>query len=72
MLFGLINAPTTMQCLINNVFREYLNRFCIMYLDDILIFLNNKKEHEEHILMVFKILQKANLRIKLEKCEFHI
>ena len=61
-----------MQYLINNIFKEYLNRFCIAYLDNIFIFSDNEKEYKEYILTVLKTLQKTNLRIKLEKYEFHI
>ena len=56
----------------NDVLREYLDRFCVIYLDNIFIFLNNEKKYKEYVLTVFKTLQKANLRIKLEKYEFYI
>ena len=56
----------------NNILREYLNRFCIAYLDNILIFSNNEKEYGGYILLIFKTLQKAGLRIKPEKYKFHI
>ena len=72
MLFKLINIPATMQSLINNILREYLNRFCVIYLDDILIFLDNEKEYEKHVIIVLKILEKMGLRIKSEKYIFYI
>ena len=72
MLFRLINAPAIMQSLVNNILKKYLDRFYIIYLDNILIFLDNEKEYEEYIIIVLKILKKAGLRIKSEKCTFHI
>ena len=56
----------------NNIFKEYLDRFYIIYLDNILIFSDNEKEYKEYVLMILKILQKASLRIKPEKYKFHI
>ena len=54
--FRLINTPATIQYLINDIFREYLDRFYITYLDNIFIFSDNEKEHKEHILTIFKTL----------------
>ena len=61
MLFRLINTSATIQSLINDILREYLDRFCIIYLDDILIFSDNKKEYKEYIIIVLKALKKAKL-----------
>ena len=72
MLFGLINIPATMQSLINNILKEYLDRFYIIYLNNILIFSDNKKEYKEYIIMVLKVLKKTKLQIKPKKCTFHI
>ena len=72
MLFRLINIPATMQSLVNNILKKYLNRFYIVYLDNILIFSDNEKEYEEYIITVLKVLEKVGLRIKSEKCTFHI
>ncbi|RFN43552.1 pol polyprotein [Fusarium flagelliforme] len=67
MPFGLTNAPATFQRMINNVLRQYLDVFVVCYLDDILIFLDNKEEHQEHIHKVLKALQDANLLVEPEK-----
>ena len=52
--------------------RNYLNIFIVIYLDDILIYLENKKKHVIHIKIMLDALQKAYLRIKLKKCKFYV
>jgi len=71
MPFRLTNAPATFQKLINNVLRPYLDIFIIAYLDDILIYLEDKKNHIKHITTVLKALDKHSLGLKLKKCKFH-
>ena len=61
-----------MQSLINNILKEYFNKFYIIYLNDILIFLNNKEEYMKHIIIVLKTLKKIKFWIKLEKYTFYI
>lgn len=71
MPFGLTNAPAVFQALVNDVLRDYLNKFVFVYLDDILIF----SDIETHIQHVRKVLQKLldnHLYVKAEKCEFHV
>ena len=51
--------------------REYLDKFVVAYLDDILIYSRDKKEHVKHVQTVLECLDKANLRLKLEKYKFH-
>src|SRR5690348_13946538 len=58
MSFGLTNAPTVFQHMMNDIFREYLDNFVVIYLDDILVFSKNKKEHEKHVRMVLEKLLK--------------
>lgn len=53
MLFGLRNAPVTFMDLINRVFQPYLDRFVIIFIDDILVYFKTMKEHEEHLIVVF-------------------
>ena len=54
--FGLTNAPATFMMLMNNVFHEYLDKFVIIYLDDILIYSKSKEEHLQHLRQVLMIL----------------
>ena len=72
MLFGLANAPSSFQNFINNILYKMLDKFCIAYIDDILIYSNFKKEHKSHIQKVLAALQKARLQVNINKCEFHI
>jgi Reverse transcriptase (RNA-dependent DNA polymerase) len=71
MLFKLINTPATYQALINNILREYLDDFIVIYLDNILIYNKNKKEHTGHVIKVLKILKRTELKINEEKSTFH-
>jgi len=68
--FGLTNAPATFMTLMNDIFREYLDQFVIIYLDDILIYSQTKKEHLKQIRLVLEILRKHQLYAKINKCEF--
>jgi transposase InsO family protein len=71
MPFGLTNAPASMQALVNDVLREFLDEFCVVYLDDILIYSEDKEQHIGHVKKVLSALQEKHLLVKLEKCEFH-
>jgi hypothetical protein len=70
MSFGLCNAPTTIMCVMNDVFRPFLDDFVIVYLDDILIFSGTWDEHVWHVKKVLDTLRIKNLYVKLSKCEF--
>jgi hypothetical protein len=59
--FGLCNGPATYQRYMNDVLIEYLDEFCLAYLDDILIYLENLEEHEEHVKKVLTRLREAGL-----------
>ena len=67
MLFKLINTSATFQTYINNILKEHLNMFIIIYLNNILIYLRNKKNHKKHIRQVLNTLKKVNLKIMLKK-----
>jgi hypothetical protein len=69
--FGLSNAPTVFMCLMNGVFREYLDKFVIVFLDDILIYSKLEEEHEHHLRMVLQVLREHQLYAKLSKCSFY-
>jgi hypothetical protein len=68
--FGLTNAPAVFMSLMNGVFRKYLDRFVQVFLDDILIYSKNEREHEEHLRVVLSCLRENKLYGKLSKCSF--
>ena len=70
MPFGLCNGPSSFQHYINDVLREFLDDFCTAYLDDILIFSNNKEDHWKHLTTILDRLREAGLQVDLKKCEF--
>jgi hypothetical protein len=69
--FGLSNAPTVFMCLMNGVFRNYLDKFVIVFLDDILIYSKSEEEHKKHLRMVLQVLREHKLYAKLSKCYFY-
>ncbi len=71
MPYGLSNSPSVFQGFMNEVFREFLHQFVIVYIDDILIYSRNLAEHRHHVTQVLEQLRKHHLYLKLEKCEFH-
>src|SRR4051812_42590913 len=70
MSFGLTNAPATFSRLMNYIFMEYLNKFVVVYLDDILIYSKNDEEHAEHLRLILAKLREHKLYAKYSKCEF--
>ena len=70
MLFRLCNAPTTFMRVMNGVFHSYIDKFVIVYLDDILIFSSTWEEHINHVKQVLEVLQKHKLYLKMSECEF--
>jgi hypothetical protein len=69
--FGLSNAPVVFMCLMNGVFRDYLENFVIVFLDDILVYSKLKEENEQHLRMVLWVLRENQLYAKLIKCSFY-
>jgi hypothetical protein len=70
MSFGLTNAPAYFMYMMNKVFIEYLDKFFVVFIDDILVYSRNEEEHEEHIRLVLQKLRDHKLYAKLSKCEF--
>jgi hypothetical protein len=69
--FGLSNAPTIFMCLMNGAFREYLDKFVIVFMDEILVYSNLEEENEHHFRMVLQVLREHQLYAKLRKCSFY-
>ncbi|VVA17415.1 PREDICTED: retrotransposon, partial [Prunus dulcis] len=70
MPFGLTNAPATFMDLMNRVFRRYLDRFVIVFIDDILVYSKSQKAHMKHLELVLKTLRRKKLFAKFSKCQF--
>src|SRR3954462_15791281 len=70
MSFGLTNAPATFSRLMNYIFMEYLDKFVVVYLDDIFIYSKNDEEHAEHLRLILTKLREHKLYAKYSKCEF--
>jgi hypothetical protein len=70
MLFGLINALAYFMYLMNKVFMEYLDKFVVVFIDDILIYSSSEEENEEHLRLVLQKLRDRRLYVKRSKCEF--
>ena len=72
MFFDLCNELILFQKYINNILCKHLNKFCTIYLNDILIYLNNELKHEIHVKLILQRLQEANLQTNIIKCQFHV
>jgi hypothetical protein len=70
MSFGLTNAPTFFMNLMNSVFMDYLDKFVVVFIDDILIYSQSEEERASHLRMVLQRLREHQFYAKLSKCEF--
>ena len=71
MQFGFTNTPVIFQRRINHILKKYLDDFVMVYLNNIIIYLNSKKEYKEYIKWVLSKLYKKNMPVIIKKCEFH-
>ncbi|GJU94466.1 putative reverse transcriptase domain-containing protein [Tanacetum coccineum] len=72
MLFGLTNAPAVFMDLMNRVCKPYLDKFVIVFINDILIYSRNKEEHASYLRIILELLKKEKLYAKFYKCDFWI
>ena len=70
MPFGITNAPAVFMCLMNNVIHKYLDKFVVIFMDNILIYSKSKEEYKEHLKFVLQELQEHQLYAKFSKCDF--
>ena len=70
MPFGVTNAPTIFMGYMNRIFRPFLDKFVVAFIDDILIYSRTREEHVEHLRTVLNILRERQLYAKLSKCDF--
>ena len=70
MPFGLTNAPAIFMCLTNNVMHKYLDKFMVVFIDNILIYSKTEEEHKEHLKFVLQELREHQLFAKFSMCDF--
>ena len=71
MSFGLTNAPAKFMCMINKIFSRYLDKFFLVFIDDIRVYSKNREEYEEHLCIVLQVLVEHQLYTKFSKCDFY-
>ena len=70
MPFGLRNAPSTFQRVMDNILREHIGKICLVYMDDIIVFSTSLQEHLENLAKIFICLKRFNMKVQLDKSEF--
>lgn len=68
--FGLTNTPVTFMCLMNIIFHQFLDKFVLIFINEILIYSRNVEEHKEHLRIVLQVLREHQLYDKYNKCDF--
>ncbi len=71
MLFELINESSTFQNFMNDTLMNYLDKFVVAYLNNIIVYSNSKKKHIKHVRKILQRLREANIQTDVDKCEFH-
>ena len=71
MLFGLTYAPKKFMCMMNNIFSKFLDKFVLVFIDEIMVYSKNKEEHEEHLCIVLQVLREHQLYTKFSTCDFY-
>ena len=67
----MVNSPAMPQSLMNDNFMPYIERFIVIYLDNLRIFSKNRAEHAEHLRLMAEVLRKHGIRLSLKKCKFY-
>src|SRR3569833_1949864 len=67
---GLTNSPATFQNVMNRIFQDYVDKFVVVYLDDIMVFSDNMEEHQQHLRLVLDRLRQYGLTVKPKKCDW--
>ena len=70
--FGLCNAPATFQALMHDLFRDHLDAFLVIFLDDLLAYSQNPREHVDHVRKIFEIIRENKLYLKPAKCKLGV
>ena len=70
MPFGLTNTSTVFMCLMNNVLHKYIDKFVVVFIDDILIYSKTKEENEEHLKIILQVLREHQLYANFSKCDY--
>ena len=70
MPFGLTNASAVFMCLMNNVMHKYMDKFVVVFIDDILIYSNSEEKHKKHLKIVLQESREHQLYVKYSKCDF--
>ena len=71
MPFGLTDGTTTFMCLMNSILGKYLEKFVVLFIDNILFYSETKEEHDEHLKIILQVLREHQLHAKFNKCDFY-